>query len=226
MYIPAHFKEDNLATLHALMQEHPLGAWVTLGAGDAAGGLVANHIPFHIDATRGEHGTLVCHVARANPVWRSFSPSVPSVVMFQGASRYITPSWYASKAANGKVVPTWNYAVVHAHGIPVVRDDKAWMHDFVTRLTDTHEAQHVAATAGAKAWHVSDAPDDYIDTMLHHIVGIEIPITTLVGKWKVQQNHTAENKQSLVAGLEAQSDAASQQMARMVRDRMVAKPST
>jgi transcriptional regulator len=217
MYVPAHFNESDPAVLQALMREHPLGAWVTQGAGDAAGGLVANHIPFEVDATRGEHGTLVCHVARANPVWREFSPNVPSVVMFQGASRYITPSWYATKQAHGKVVPTWNYAVVHAHGIPVVRDDKAWMHAFVSRLTQTHETKHTSATPGAKAWQVTDAPDDYIDKMLEHIVGIEIPITALVGKWKVGQNLPEENKRSLLQGLAAQDDAASAVMTALVQ---------
>jgi transcriptional regulator len=223
MYVPAHFKESDPAVLQALMREHPLGAWVTLGTAEGAGGLVANHIPFEVDATRGEHGTLVCHVARANPVWRQFSPNVPSVVMFQGASRYITPSWYASKQAHGKVVPTWNYAVVHAHGIPVVRDDKAWMHAFVSRLTHTHETKHTSATPGAKAWQVTDAPDDYIDKMLEHIVGIEIPITALVGKWKVGQNLPEENKRSLLQGLAVQDDAASAVMAGLVQRHVKAR---
>ena len=113
MYIPKHFEERDAGVLHALVREHPFGAWVT----QAEGRLEVNHLPFLIDATRGEHGTLTGHVARANPVWRSLSPDTESVVIFQGPESYITPSWYASKAAHGKVVPTWNYAVVHAHGV-------------------------------------------------------------------------------------------------------------
>ncbi len=136
MYIPAHHAEPDIAVLHALIRAQPLGTWVTQGEGE----LLANHVPFLLDESRGEHGTLVAHVARANPVWRSFSKSVASVVVFQGAQTYITPSWYASKREHGKVVPTWNYAVVHAHGMPRAIEDRDWVLALVSRLTKTHEA--------------------------------------------------------------------------------------
>src|SRR5262245_16034387 len=112
MYLPKHYEEPDKGVLHALIRSHPLGAWVT----EADGALVVNHIPFLVDSTQGEDGTLIGHVARPNPVWKSFSRHVPSVVIFQGPQTYISPSWYPSKDEHGEVVPTWNYAVVHAHG--------------------------------------------------------------------------------------------------------------
>src|SRR5262245_54897564 len=120
MYTPAHHEETNLSVLHSLIRTHPLGTWATLGDGE----LVINHVPFMLDASRGDRGTLVGHIARANTVWQVFSRSVPSVVVFQGADAYITPTWYPSKQAHGKAVPTWNYVVVHAQGVPVVIEDK------------------------------------------------------------------------------------------------------
>ena len=123
MYIPSRHAETDVGVLHALVREHPFGAWVTLGAE----GLIANHLPFVLDAAQGPYGTLRAHVARANPVWQTLSTTVPSIVMFQGPQSYISPSWYPTKQIDGKVVPTWNYAVVHAHGTPVVRQDKDWL---------------------------------------------------------------------------------------------------
>jgi transcriptional regulator len=156
MYVPKHHEESDTAVLHALIRAHPLGAWVT----QSEDGLLANHIPFLLDATRGGHGTLVGHVARANPAWQSFSTAVESVVIFQGAESYITPSWYPSKHAHGKAVPTWNYAVVHAHGLPRAIEDRAWLLQHVTQLASTHEAGQ------ALPWKVSDAPQDYIESLL------------------------------------------------------------
>ena len=178
MYTPEHFEERDVTVLHALMRSHPLGAWVTHGEE----GLVVNHIPFLVDSTRGEYGTLIGHVARANPIWKSLTEERACVVIFQGPQTYITPSWYASKQVHGKVVPTWNYAVVHAHGVPCAIDDRAWLLKHVTELSDLHESER------AVPWSVSDAPPDFIDSMLKAIVGIEIPISTLVGKWKTSQN--------------------------------------
>lgn len=213
MYLPKHFEETDLAVLHALLRAHPLGTWVTLGEG----ALVANHMPFLLDPARGEHGTLLCHVARANPVWRSFSTDTPSVVVFQGEGGYITPSWYASKAAHGKVVPTWNYAVVHAHGVPRAVDDAQWLLQHVSQMTGWHEAGR------EMPWQVGDAPADYIDSMLRAIVGIEIPIARLEGKWKVSQNRPRADQLGVVAGLQAQGDEASLAMAAAVQAR-IAKP--
>ena len=206
MYVPKHFEEQDLAVLHALIRSHPLGAWVT----QADGKLLVNHLPFLVDSNRGEQGTLVGHVARANPVWKSFSKDMPSVVVFQGAQTYITPSWYPSKHAHGKAVPTWNYAVVHAHGLPRAIEDSDWLIQHVSQLSDVHESEQ------AVPWSVSDAPRDYIDTMLKAIVGIEIPIAALVGKWKASQNRPLPDKLGTIAGLHGRGDANSQEMAALL----------
>ncbi len=206
MYVPKFHEETQLPVLHALIAAHPLGAWVTAGDGE----LQANHIPFLLDPSRGEHGTLMAHVARANPVWQTFSATVPSVVMFQGPETYITPSWYPSKHAHGKAVPTWNYAVVHAHGLPRAIEDGAWLLEHLTQLTDTHEADQ------ALPWKVSDAPADFTEQLLKVIVGIEIPITRLTGKWKVSQNRPEADKLGVVAGLLGRNEASARDMARLV----------
>lgn len=207
MYLPKHFEETDPRVLHALIDAHPLGAWVTLGDD----GLLVNHLPFLLDAGRGPHGTLVGHVARANPVWRSFSTTLDSVIVFQGAEAYVTPSWYPSKRAHGKVVPTWNYAVVHAHGMPRAIEDPAWLLELVTRLTDRHEA------ARAAPWKVSDAPADFTARLVETIVGIEIPVARLVGKWKVSQNRPEADKSGVADGLLDRGDAVSAEMAALVK---------
>lgn len=208
MYLPAHFAEADTAVLHALIQSHPLGAWITQADGD----LLANHIPFLIDSTRGEFGTLIGHVARANPVWRSFSTTANSLVIFQGAESYITPSWYPSKHDHGKAVPTWNYAVVHAHGVPRAIEDRAWLLAHLTQLTLTHERVQPLP------WKVSDAPETFIEQLMNAIVGIEIPISKLVGKWKVSQNRPAPDQLGVLAGLTARGDDQSLAMAALVRE--------
>ena len=206
MYVPKHFEESDPAVLHALVRAHPLGTWVTAGEGE----LVANHLPFLLDPGTGEHGTLRCHVARANPVWRSLSTGGPSLIVFQGPERYITPSWYASKQAHGKVVPTWNYAVVHAHGMPRAIDDPLWLLQHVGQMTDTQEAGR------SMPWRVADAPGEYVDSLLRAIVGIEITVTKLVGKWKVSQNRPEADKAGVVAGLMGDGGEGSQAMADLV----------
>ena len=213
MYLPEHFEERDVSVLHALIRSHPLGTWVT----HADGELVVNHIPFLLDPDRGEHGTLVGHVARANPVWKAFSPETESVAIFQGPQAYITPSWYPTKHAHGKAVPTWNYAVVHAHGVPRAVDDRNWLLKLVTRLTDFQESER------AVPWSVSDAPPDFIDTMLKAIVGIEIPIRTVVGKWKTSQNRPLPDKLGTIAGLQERGDENSRQMAALVRRHVSSK---
>jgi len=207
MYVPKHFEEREIMVLHALIRSHPLGAWVT----QAAGALVVNHIPFLVDSEKGEHGTLIGHVARANPIWNSFSLEMDSMVIFQGPQGYISPSWYPSKHEHGKTVPTWNYAVVHAQGMPRAIEDRDWLLRHVTQLSDFHESTQ------AVPWNVSDAPPDYIDTMLNAIVGIEIPITTIAGKWKVSQNRTLPDKLGTIAGLEARADTNSREVAALVQ---------
>ena len=214
MYVPKHFEESDVSVLHALIKSRPLGAWVTQGEGE----LIVNHIPFLLDPLRGEHGTLIGHVARANPVWQSFSQNVNSVVIFQGPQTYITPSWYPSKHAHGKAVPTWNYAVVHAHGLPRAIEDRGWLLQHVSQLTDVQESKQ------ALPWKVSDAPPDYIDKMLRSIVGIEVPITTLFGKWKVSQNRSTPDQLGTVAGLLAREDAESKAIAALVNQRVTLDP--
>jgi transcriptional regulator len=212
MYIPKHFEERDTDVLHALIRSHPLGAWVTY-VDDA---LQVNHIPFLVDATRGAHGTLVGHVARANGIWRTFSKSIASIVIFQGPQTYITPSWYASKREHGKAVPTWNYAVVHAHGVPQAIEDKEWLLGHVTALSAFHESQRT------DPWRVYDAPADYIDTMLKSIVGIEIPTTSIAGKWKTSQNRSLPDKLGTIAGLRERGDEVALKMAALV-ERHVAR---
>jgi transcriptional regulator len=207
MYLPKHFDETRVEVLHGLIRAHPLGALVTTGAN----GLEANHIPFEIDPDPAPFGTLRAHVARANPVWREGTGD--ALVIFQGPEIYVSPSWYPSKREGGKVVPTWNYAVVHAYGALRAVDDAAWLRAFVERLTDRHEA------ARPDRWHVTDAPADYVDRMVTAIVGIELPVARLVGKWKVSQNRPAADQAGVIAGLEAVGDDAARAMAAAVRSR-------
>ena len=191
MYTPPHFAENDPAVLAALIGAHPLGAWVTT----VDGALVVNHIPFLLRPDGGPHGTLVGHVARANDVWQRFAREPESIVVFQGPEAYITPSWYATKREHGKVVPTWNYAVVHAHGTPRAIEDKDWLFALVTALTDSQEA------GAAAPWKVTDAPAAFVRAQLGAIVGIEIPLRALVGKWKASQNRSPADRAGVVSGL-------------------------
>lgn len=191
MYLPAHFEETRSDLLHAAIREHPLA---TLIRTDPAGALQADALPMLLDA---EAGMLRGHVARANPLWRE-ADGREVLVVFQGAQGYVSPNWYPSKAEHGKVVPTWNYVVVQARGRLRAIDDAAWLRGFVTRLTDRFEASMQPAP-----WQVGDAPADYIDSMLRAIVGIEVQIDSLVGKWKVSQNRSAADRAGVGAGLDA-----------------------
>lgn len=203
MYQPSHFKEERFDLLRGLIDAHPLGALVTL----AAGGIDANHIPFLLDPEPSPHGTLRAHVARANVVWRQLPGDAEALVIFQGPQRYITPSWYPRKQQSGKVVPTWNYLLVHAYGRPRAIEDREWLRQFVTRLTDRFEGARPAP------WKVSDAPADYVDAQLGAIVGIEIPVTRLIGKWKVSQNQPAADREGVVRGLRESGHPADAEMA-------------
>ncbi len=191
MYLPPHFREDALDAQHSLIRAHPLGLLVSAGAG----GLVANPIPFVLDAAAGEKGTLRCHVARANPQWRELQTADECLVVFQGAQAYITPSWYATKRETGKVVPTWNYATVHAWGRPQIFDDADWLSRQIHALTDLQE--HPRATP----WKVDDAPEPFVAAQIRGIVGIEIPIARIEGKWKVSQNRPEADRAGVEAGL-------------------------
>jgi len=174
-------------------------------------GLDANHIPFEVDPSPAPFGTLRGHVARANPVWRDAARDVEALVIFQGPGTYISPSWYVTKKETAKVVPTWNYVVVHAHGALRVIDDRDWLRAFVEKLTNRHEAGR------REPWKVTDAPADFIDKQLGAIVGIEVPMTRLIGKWKVSQNRPAADRDGVVEALRQEGDHAAAAMADLVR---------
>ncbi|MCK9687852.1 FMN-binding negative transcriptional regulator [Scleromatobacter humisilvae] len=190
MYQPAHFVEQNADTLLALMQAHPLATLIRGGAE-----LAADILP--LEVARTDAGWRVTgHVARANPLWRE-ADGQPVLLLFQGPQAYVSPNWYPSKFQHGKAVPTWNYAMVQVHGRLRAIEDPAWLRAFVTRLTERHEGGR------AVPWQVSDAPADYIDTMLKAIVGIEIEVTRVEGKFKLSQNRSAEDRTGVVLGLES-----------------------
>jgi len=193
MYNPAHFALTDPEALQRIIRQHPLGMLVTHGPE----GLDANHIPFEYDSTRGEHGTLTAHVARANPVWQQCAGGADVLVVFRGVEGYISPSWYPSKHEAHRQVPTWNYEVVHAHGRLTVRDDEKFVRGVVARLTRTHEATE------PQPWKMGDAPADYLDMMLQAIVGLEIAVTRLEGKAKLGQNKELRDRQGAVAALQA-----------------------
>ncbi|PVX34262.1 FMN-binding negative transcriptional regulator [Janthinobacterium sp. 78] len=195
MYTPATFREERLDVLHGLIDVHPLGALVRHGKD----GLCADHLPFEIAAPTPDapFGILRAHVARANPVWRAAGEEDECMVIFQGPHAYITPAWYAEKQRSGKEVPTFNYAVVHAHGPLRAIDDAAWLLGLVERLTARHEADQAAP------WRVCDAPAAYIDKLLKAIVGIEIALTRITGKWKLGQNRTQEDQATMARELTA-----------------------
>jgi len=206
MYLPKHFEQHDRATLFALMRERPL-ATLVIAAPD---GPTADLIPLEYVPDAGEHGTLRGHVARANPLWRRAGAA--ALAVFTGPEAYISPGWYASKREHGKVVPTWNYTMVQARGTLRSIDDAPWLRALVGRLTEQHEADQ------ATPWQVSDAPDDFVQQMLRAIVGIEIPLTSLVGKWKISQNRSAADREGTAQGLDA---VRAQDMAALVR---LAKP--
>lgn len=183
MYVPAHFDEPRAEALHELIVQHPLGILFTNGES----GLDANHIPFELKAAQGQFGVLQAHVARSNPVWQDVKNGDEVLVVFRGAEAYISPTWYPSKHETHKQVPTWNYKVVHAHGRITLHDDERYVRGLVALLTRTHESSQ------PEPWKMTDAPKDYIASMLKAIVGVEIEITRLVGKFKLSQNKEARD---------------------------------
>lgn len=195
MYQPKQFAVSEPDTLHAAMRVHPLGTLVTLQDGE----LVADEVPFFLDPTpSADHpnGLLKAHVARANPLWHRHDASKQVLVIFKGPQAYVSPSWYPTKAEHGKVVPTWNYIVVQASGHLMQKDgDPAWLRAQLDALTQSQEGKRPAP------WQVSDAPADYIAQTMKAIVGIEISIRSLTGKWKVSQNQPALNREGVVRGL-------------------------
>lgn len=208
MYQPPLFRETRLDVLHALIRNHPLGLLICNGSE----GPEANLLPFLLDADVGPNGRLRAHLARANPQWRLLAdtPDVPVLVVFQGANNYITPSWYETKRETGKVVPTWNYATVQVRGRVRVMDDKGWLAGQIAELTATHEAGR------PEPWQVTDAPNAYIEAQINGIVGLEIDITGIDGKWKVSQNRPVGDRIGVAEGLEADQNSGDG-MAQLVR---------
>ena len=196
MYLPKPFKEDRIEVLHRLIVDRPLAALVTLGPE----GLIASHIPFLLDPHVGRLGTLGGHLARANPQWRDFSSQVDALVIFNGPQHYISPAWYPSRAEHGRVVPTWNYIVVHAYGPLRIVDDTRRLLPHLRELTKTQEA------GIENPWSLDEAPQEFIESMLGSIVGIEIEIRRLEGKWKLSQNRVPADQRGATAGLRRRAD--------------------
>lgn len=192
MYVPAKFAETRPEELGRIIRENPLGVLVTH---DSAG-LDADHIPFEFDADEGTHGMLTAHVARANPLWQRCPTGTAVMVVFRGVQAYISPNWYPSKHETHRQVPTWNYEVVHAHGIISIQDDERFARRIVARLTRRHEA------AEPTPWKMGDSAPEFINEQLRHIVGIEIAITSLVGKVKLGQNREARDRLGAAENLE------------------------
>jgi transcriptional regulator len=196
MYIPAHFSITNPPDMHAIIRKHPLGALVTLGPD----GLDSNHIPFELHETKGENGLLTAHVARANPVWQQCKDGADVLVIFRGNESYISPNWYPSKHETHRQVPTWNYEVVHVHGRLTVMDEERFVRGVVGRLTRKHEVNE------AQPWKMGDSTPEFIDGMLKAIVGIEISITSLVGKAKLSQNRDDRDRLNAAEVLESRGE--------------------
>ena len=195
-----------MPVLHELMRRFPLATLVAV----TARGLDANHLPLVLDGEGGELGTLRGHVARSNSAWREIPAGSEVLAIFHGDDAYISPSWYPTKREHGKVVPTWNYAVVHARGPIDWHDDPAWLRELVETLTNLHEQ------ASGTPWSVADAPTEFVERNLRSIVGFEIRIAALDGKWKVSQNRTPAERAAVVAELRARGDAASVAMAELI----------
>jgi len=210
MYEPPLHRQDDLAAQHALIRRHPLGLLVSHGPQ----GLVANAMPFLIDAGASKFGTLRAHMARANGQWRDLAGAGEALAVFQGPDHYVSPSWYATKREAGKVVPTWNYVMVQARGAARAIEDEAWLRRQITALTQSQESSRLAP------WAVTDAPEDFIAAMVKQIVGVEIEIADIRGKWKASQNRSPADRAGVVEGLTADGDAEALAMAAIVREAM------
>jgi transcriptional regulator len=208
LYTPPHFAEDRPQVLQDFIGRNPLATLVTL----SSSGLIANHVPLLLDADPAPHGKLIGHLARANNQWRDFDERVEALAIFTGPQAYVSPSWYATKAETGKVVPTWNYAAVHAYGALRVIDDAGWLRNLVGRLTDRHEGTR------SQPWKVEDAPAAYIQSQLKGIIGIELTVQRFEGKWKLSQNRPERDRQGTVRGLDETGDADAAALAKMMTD--------
>jgi transcriptional regulator len=206
MYQPDHFRVEQVPQLHALMRQRPFATLVSAGAL----GLYASHLPTVLKAGEGQGAVIECHLARANPHCKELGTVSEALMIFQGPDGYITPNWYPSKAQHGKVVPTWNYAVVHVYGRPEVMDDATWLRRHVGELTAQQESTEAAP------WAVSDAPERYLEVMLRGIVGFRFVITRLEGKWKMSQNREMSDREAVVKGLGARNDGDDMEVAALV----------
>jgi transcriptional regulator len=206
MYLPPHFRVDDRDSQLALIRAFPLGLLITAGPG----GLMANPIPFVMDPDHGPCGRLRCHVARANTQWREIGEGTPALVVFTGAQHYISPNWYETKRETHKVVPTWNYAMVEASGHARAIEDADWLATQIADLTRLQEAHRPGG------WAVSDAPEPFIAAQIRGIVGIEIELTALTGKWKVSQNRPEADRLGVIEGLRGEPDPAAAAMAELV----------
>jgi transcriptional regulator len=184
MYIPKHFEETRLPVIHGLIEAHPFGSLITMGAA----GLFASHIPMMLERDGTSLGVLRGHLSRANSQWKEFNQGVEALAIFNGADHYVSPTWYPEKSETGKVVPTWNYAVVHAYGRMSLHEGPEWLRAHLETLTNVHEA------GMAMPWKVTDAPDDYVSMMMKGIVGFELALTRLEGKWKASQNRSERDR--------------------------------
>ena len=209
MFMPDHFRVEDVAEMHALMRAHPFAALVSM----TPSGLYGTHLPTVLK-NEGTNGTIECHLARANPHWKDLAKGEEAMMIFQGADGYITPNWYATKAATGKAVPTWNYAIVHAYGRPAIMNDKDWLRRHVTELSDQQERSE------AHPWKVSDAPESYVDVMLRGIVGFRFEITRLEGKSKMSQNHETQDRLGVIDGLKARASGDDLEIAETVTRKM------
>ncbi|MCG7505315.1 FMN-binding negative transcriptional regulator [Mesorhizobium retamae] len=209
MYQPPHFNETRPEVLHALIRAHPLGLLIS----NSVGGPVADPIPFLLDAEIDTHGKLRAHLAKANPHWRLLAdnPANKVLIVFQGSDAYVTPSWYETKRQTGKVVPTWNYAIVQVRGTAKIIDDGAWLARQIADLTGQHE------DGREQAWAVTDAPPDFIQAQIKGIVGLEITIEDITGKWKVSQNRPIADREGVARGLDHEASPQSPDMATLVR---------
>ena len=208
MYLQRHFEERRPERLRGLIQRYPLGSLITA----TESGLEANHIPFLLTDGESAAETLHGHIARANPLWREAVPDAAALVIFRGPDSFISPSWYPSKREHASVVPTWNYAVVHVHGVLRFADDPAWVRSHVEALTREHEEQR------AQPWAVTDAPANFVDKLVAAVVGIEISITQLVGKWKLSQNRSIPDRVGVVEALEREATTSGAAMAALIRE--------
>ncbi len=207
MYIPPAFKEDDLNRQHELIRQHPLGLLIS----SSADGLQASPLPFHLVADGSSFGRLQGHLSRANPHLRTLDGG-DVLIVFKGGDAYVTPTWYRSKTEHGKVVPTWNYVMVQVRGTVRVIDDHEWLRSQITRLTHDHESSR------PEPWHVTDAPSSYIDGQINGIVGLEIEIRQIEGKWKVSQNRPEADRRGVADGFQSSGDAAMSSLVRASLD--------